>query len=86
MLPKHEEPHKLSHKLFVVFKREREVEVESFGCSCAAGKGLCHHVIGSLFTLAHYQMLGLKSVPPVVAKTSKAQVNGLVLCFELAVN
>ena len=38
-------------------------------------QGLCHHVIGLMYTLAHYQLLGLKSVPPVVSKTSKPQVN-----------
>ena len=70
-MKKNEEP----HRLHVVFKRQDEVAVESFACSCAAGQGLCHHVIGFMYTLAHYQMLGLKSVPPVVSKTSKPQVD-----------
>lgn len=70
-MKKNEEPHRLN----VVFKRQSEVGLESFACSCAAGQGLCHHVIGLMYTLAHYQMLGLKSVPPVVSKTSKPQVN-----------
>lgn len=70
-MKKNEKP----HRLYVVFKRQNEVGVESFVCSCAANQGLCHHVIGFMYTLAHYQMLGLKSVPPVVSKTSKPQVN-----------
>lgn len=70
-MKKNEAPHRLN----VVFKRENEVALESFACSCAAGQGLCHHVIGLMYTLAHYQLLGLKSVPPVVSKTSKPQVN-----------
>ena len=70
-MKKNEAPHRLN----VVFKRQKEVALESFGCSCAAGQGLCHHVIGLMYTLAHYQLLGLKSVPPVVSKTSKPQVN-----------
>ena len=72
MLQKHEEERQ---RLNVVFKRQNKVVLELFACSCAAGQGLCHHVIGSMYTLAHYQMLGLKSVPPVVSKTSKPQVN-----------
>jgi len=70
-MKKNEEPHRPS----VVFKRQNKVGVESFMCSCAAGQGLCHHVIDFMYTLAHYQMLGLKIVPPVVSKTSKPQVN-----------
>ena len=70
-MKKHEVPHRLN----VVFKRQNEVRLESFACSCAAGQGLCHHVIGLMYTLAHYQLLGLKSVPPVVSKPSKPQVN-----------
>ena len=58
-MKKNEEP----HRLHVVFKRQNE------------GQGLCHHVIGLMYTLAHCKMLGLKSVPPVLSKTSKPQVN-----------
>ena len=76
-MKKNEEP----HRLHVVFKRQNEVAVESFMCSCAAGQGLCHHVIGLMYTLAHYKMLGLKSVPPVVSKTSKPQVNFSIKLF-----
>ena len=41
----------------------------------AAAQGLCQHVIALMYTMAHYQLVGLKSVPPVVSKTSKLQVN-----------
>jgi len=68
---KNEEP----QRLYVVFKRQNEVGVQSFMCSCAASQGLCHHVIGFMCTLVHYQMLGFKSVLPVVSKTSKLLVN-----------
>ena len=64
-MKKNGEPHRLN----VVFRRQNEVSVESFACSCAGGQGLCHHVIGFMYTLARYQMLELKSVPPVVSKT-----------------
>ena len=76
-MKKNEEP----HRLHVVFKRQNEVAVESFMCSCVAGQGLCHHVIGLMYTLAHYKMLGLKSVPPFVSKTSKPQVNFSIKLF-----
>lgn len=55
-MTKNEEP----HRLHVVFKRQNEVAVESFMCSCAAGQGLCHHVIGLMYALAHYKMLRFK--------------------------
>lgn len=42
-------------------------------CSCKAGLGRCAHVIGLLYTLAHFQKLGLKSVPPIRSKTSLPQ-------------
>lgn len=67
---KNEEPHRLS----VQFDPSAmEPSISTFQCSCAAGQGLCQHVIGLLYTLAHYQMMGIKSVPPVVSKTSKPQ-------------
>ena len=76
-MKKNEEP----HRHHVVFKRQNEMAVESFMCSCAASQGLCHHFIGLMYTLAHYRMLGLKSVLPVVSKTSKPQVNFSVKLF-----
>ena len=74
MLQEHEKKNEEPHKLRIVFKHETTANVEMFCCSCATGQGLCHHVIGLLYTLAHYQMLGMKSVPPVISKTSKPQV------------
>lgn len=69
-MKKNEDPHKLS----VVFESSSiEASINKYMCSCAAGQGLCHHVLGLLYTLAHFQLLGLKSVPPMVSKTSKAQ-------------
>ena len=35
--------------------------------------GKCNHVIGLLYLLAHYQALGLKTVPPAISKTSLPQ-------------
>ena len=43
-MKKNEAPHRLN----VVFKRQNEVALESFACSCAAGQGLCH-VIGLMY-------------------------------------
>ena len=37
------------HRLYLVFKRQNEVGLESFACSCAAGQGLCHNVIGFMW-------------------------------------
>ena len=76
-MKKNEEP----NRLHVVFKRQNEVAVESFMCSCAAGQGRRHHVIGLMYTLAHYKMFQLKSVPPVLSKTSKPQVNFSIKLF-----
>ena len=69
-MKKNEDP----NKLWIVFEKPNSPpRIALFGCSCAAGKGLCHHVIGLLYSLCHYQMLGLKSVPPIVSKTSRPQ-------------
>ena len=81
-MKKNEAPHRLN----VVFKRQNEVALESFACSCAAGQGLCHHVIGLMYALAHYQLLGLRSVPPVVSKTSKPQVNFSIKLLKKSTN
>ena len=67
---KNEDPHNIS----IVFECAiNPPRIASFKCSCAAGQGLCQHVIGLLYSLAHYQMLGMKSVPPMISKTSKPQ-------------
>lgn len=42
-------------------------------CGCEAGKGKRNHVIGLLHLLAHYQALGLKTVPTAISKTSLPQ-------------
>ena len=76
-MKKNEEP----NRLHVVFKRQNEMAVESFMCSWKASQGLCHRVIGLMYTLAHYKKLGLKSVPRVVSKTSKPQVNFSIKLF-----
>ena len=60
MLQEHDKKNKEPRKLRIVFKPETTANVEMFGCSRAAGQGLCHHVIGLLYTLVHYQMLGMK--------------------------
>ncbi|XP_046874101.1 uncharacterized protein LOC124466343 [Hypomesus transpacificus] len=47
--------------------------IEKAECNCKAGQGHCAHVIGLLYTVAHYIKLGCKSVPPVESKTSLPQ-------------
>ena len=66
---KNEDPHSISLTFC-----QSEPKITSWCCSCAVGKGLCHHVIGLIYAVAHFQMLGLKSVPPVQSKTSLPQV------------
>ena len=68
-MKKNEDPHSIS----LAFGQS-EPKITSWSCSCAVGKGLCHHVIGLIYTVAHFQMLGLKSVPPVQSKISLPQV------------
>ena len=51
-MKKNEDPHRLR----IVFKHETLINIKSFGCSCAAGQGLCHHNISLMYTVAHYQM------------------------------
>ena len=40
-MKKNEEPHFIT----VVFSNQNDVGIDSFNCSCAAGKGLCQHTI-----------------------------------------
>ena len=61
-MKKNEQPHVMT----VVFRKQDQPDIVSFKCSCAAGQGFCHHVVGLLFKLAHYKMLGLKTIPPVL--------------------
>lgn len=63
----------------IIFRKQDQPDVVSFSCSCAAGKGFCHHIAGLLFQLSHFKMLGLNAIPPVLSKTSKPQV--LFFCF-----
>lgn len=69
-MKKNEKPHMMQ----IVFRKQDQPDIVSFSCSCAAGQGFCHHIVGFLFQLAHYKMLGLKTIPPVLSKTSTPQV------------
>lgn len=42
-------------------------------CNCKAGLGQCNHLIGLLYTLAHFVKMGYTSVPPATSKTSLPQ-------------
>lgn len=42
-------------------------------CNCKAGFGQCNHLIGLLYTLAHFAKMGYTSVPPTTSKTSLPQ-------------
>ena len=43
-------------------------------CSCVAGAGgICHHVVGLLFYLAHCKQLGLNSLPDDLTCTMMSQ-------------
>ena len=58
----------------IVFRKQQQPDIVSYSCSCAAGQGFCHHIVGFLFQLAHYKMLVLKTIHPVLSKTSTPQV------------
>ena len=47
--------------------------VRKTSCACKAGLGCCSHVIGLLYTLAHYKKLELKTVPKTKSKTELPQ-------------
>ena len=53
--------------------RDAEVKITSTSCNCEAGAGLCNHAIGLVYLPEHYRKLGLRSVPPVMSKTSLPQ-------------
>ena len=63
-MKKNEKPHMMQ----IVFRKQDQPDIVSFSCSCAAGQGFCHHIVGFLFQLAHYKMLGLKTIPPVISE------------------
>ena len=64
-MKKNEKPHMMQ----IVFRKQDQSDIVSFSCSCAAGQGFCHHIVGFVFQLAHYKILGLKTIPPVLSKT-----------------
>ena len=66
---KNEQPHKLQ----LLMSADSPTKLLSHSCSCTAGNGFCQHIIAVLYQAAHYKMLGLKSVPPIVSKTSAPQ-------------
>ena len=47
--------------------------LEGHKCSCAAGKGMCNHVVALLYQTAHYSSMGNSSVPLPLACTSRPQ-------------
>ena len=47
--------------------------IQKTSCACRAGRGHCSHLIGLLYTLAHFQKLGLKTVPKTKSKTALPQ-------------
>ncbi|KAJ8375118.1 hypothetical protein SKAU_G00056980 [Synaphobranchus kaupii] len=49
------------------------ITLKSFACTCAAGKGLCNHIVALLYQTAHYSTMGTRVVPLPVACTSKLQ-------------
>ncbi|XP_049334766.1 uncharacterized protein LOC111193945 [Astyanax mexicanus] len=65
---KNEEPHKLEVTL-----EAHNCTLTAHVCSCAAGKGLCNHVVALLFQTAHYVQLNLNAVPLPLACTSELQ-------------
>lgn len=62
------------YNFFVVFKCEREFCVDLFCCSCVVGQGFCYYIIGLMYMLVYYQMLGMKSVLLVIFKILRFQV------------
>ncbi|XP_038064883.1 uncharacterized protein LOC119735247 [Patiria miniata] len=61
------------HSLNVCFGRDQGLIAES-RCSCVAGlSGTCAHIIALIYTLRHYQDLGLKEIPGQLSCTSLPQ-------------
>lgn len=48
-------------------------------CSYKAGLGQCNHLIGLLYTLAHYVKMGATSVPPTTSKQGIATSNPFII-------
>ena len=60
--------------LQISFVATDETNVSLAFCSRPIGlSGLCAHVVGALYQLAHYKALGYRALPEVVAKTSQPQ-------------
>lgn len=59
----------------VIFKdRLSSVPVITANCSCVIGlSGACGHIVGLLYQLAKYKILGQKALPEDIAKTSQPQ-------------
>ncbi|KAK2564580.1 hypothetical protein P5673_012037 [Acropora cervicornis] len=64
--------YKFFHESYI-HSTEGGPKIESFTCTCAVGKGLCQHTTGLLYSMSHFQLLGLKSIPPIISKTSLPQ-------------
>ena len=50
-MKKNEQPHLLQ----IIFRKQDQPDVVSFSCSCAAGKGFCHHIAGLLSQLSDFE-------------------------------
>ena len=57
----------------VLLLKTKSLTVQSTSCECKAGRAKCSHLVGLLYTLAHFKKMGMTAVPPVVSKTSKPQ-------------
>jgi len=63
-------------KVLLSFQVELSLEqpyIRETQCNCKAGLGQCNHLIGLLYTLAHFVKMGYTSVPPMTSKTSLPQ-------------
>ena len=62
-----------SHKLNLVFHKEKHQMLDIPSYICKAGQGFCNHMTALLHTLGHYIKLGLKAIPPPSSSTSLLQ-------------
>ncbi|XP_070549356.1 uncharacterized protein [Ptychodera flava] len=68
-LKKNESP----HSILVTLSGTSPCAISHWQCSCAAGMGLCNHVVAILLQTAQFKARKLKYVPPPVSKTSYPQ-------------
>lgn len=62
------------HTVEIVLKKGPQYERDASKCSCAIGSsGLCGHITGLLYTLAHMKTSNMKTIPTDIAKTSLPQ-------------